>query len=47
MAKTPLKAAPAFVWPLMVKAMNQIENGCGLAICTQNVNKIDQQTAEK
>ena len=28
MAKIPLKAAAAFVWPLMVKAWKQTENGC-------------------
>ena len=42
-----LKAAAAFVWPLLVKAMKQIENGCRLAICTPNVKKIGEQTAEK
>ena len=47
MDKMHLKAAVAFVWPLLVKAMKQIENGCRLAICTPNVNKIGEQTAEK
>ena len=46
MAKIPLKAAGAFVWPLMVKAMKQTQNGCRLAICMPNFNKIGQQTAE-
>ena len=43
MTEIPLKAAAAFVWPLMIKAMKQIENGCRLAICTPNVNKIGQK----
>ena len=41
-AEIPLKAAAAFVWPLMVKATKQTENGCRQAICTQNLNKIGQ-----
>ena len=47
MGEMHLKATAAFVWPLLVKAMKQIENGCRLAICTANVNKICEQTAEK
>jgi hypothetical protein len=42
-----LKAAAAFVWPLMVKAVKQTKNGCQQATCTQNFNKIIEQTAEK
>ena len=42
-----LKAAAAFVWPLLVKAMKQIENGCQQATCTQNLNKIIEQIAQK
>ena len=41
-----LKAAAAFVWPLMVKAMKQTENGCRQATCTQNLNKIGQKMGE-
>ena len=41
-----LKAAAAFVWPLMVKAMKQTENGCQQATCTQNLNKIGQKMGE-
>ena len=40
MGEMHLKAAAAFVWPLMVKAMKQTENGCQKATCTQNLNKI-------
>ena len=46
MAEIPLKAAVAFVWPLMVKAMKQTENGCKKATCTQNLNKIGQKMGE-
>ena len=42
MAEIPLKATAAFVWPLMVKATKQTKNGCQLAICTPNLNEIDQ-----
>ena len=41
-----IKAAAAFVWPLMVKAMKQTENGCRQATCTQNLNKIGQKMDE-
>ena len=41
-----IKAAAAFVWPLMVKAMKQSENGCRQATCTQNLNKIGQKMGE-
>ena len=44
--KIPIKAAAAFVWPLMVKATKQTKNGCQLAICTPNLNKIGQKMAE-
>ena len=47
MGEMHLKATVAFVWPLLVKAMKQIENGCRLAICTPNVNKIGEETVEK
>ena len=46
MAKTHLKAATAFVCPLMAKAMKQTENGCQQATCTQNLNKIAQKMGE-
>ena len=46
MAKIPLRVAAAFVWPLMVKAMKQTENGCQKATCTQNLNKISQKMDE-
>jgi hypothetical protein len=42
MAKTPLKAAPAFVKPLMVKATKQTENGCQQAISMPNLKEISQ-----
>ena len=38
-----IKATAAFVWPLMVKAKKQTENGCQQATCTQNLNKIGQK----
>ena len=43
---TPLKAAPAFVWPLMVKATKQTENSCPQAICTPNLNEFGQWIPE-
>ena len=46
MADIPLKAAVAFVWPLMVKAMKQTENGCRQVTYTQNFNKIGQKMDE-
>ena len=42
MAEIPLKAVVALVWPLMVKAKKQTENGCQYAICALNLNKISQ-----
>ena len=41
-----LKAAAAFVWPLMVKVLKQTENGCQQATCTQNLKKIGQKMGE-
>ena len=35
-----LKAAVAFVWPLIVKAMQQIINDGQYATCMQTLNKI-------
>ena len=46
MAKIPLKAAAAFVWPLMLKAMKQTEKGCQQATCMQNLNKIRYKMGE-
>ena len=46
MAKIHLKAAAAFVWPLIVKATKQTENGCRQATCMQNLNKIGQKMGE-
>ena len=36
----------AFVWPLISKAMKQSANSSLLAICTQNLNQIQQEMAE-
>ena len=47
MGEMHLKAAAAFVWPLLVKAMKQIENAYQIAICMPNVNKMGQQMAKK
>ena len=47
MAEIHIKATVAFVCPLMAKAMKQTENGCQQATCTQNLNKIIEQIAQK
>ena len=46
MVKIPFKAAAAFFWPLLVKAMEETENSCQQAICMPNLNRIGQYMAE-